>query len=379
LGPLVRNIGALSVTRTAIEYVFVCLGIVKVFRFIADKKRGLAGRFHASENRIIYLLYPIFCVKQTALGATGLVGTAWIRCKDIYTKITRQAMHMWRRPLVIVHTESHRGWGGQELRVLTECSCMKQKGHRPILVASRKSKLYPKAKAAGLETLPMSFTNLTALGDLIRLRSWLKKTTPDVFNTHGNVDAKVGLLAAAGLKIPCVIRSRHHSHPVSSTWYNKWMYRHLSHYVFTTADCTSQQIIRDLSLAPAKVVTVGSGIIPPESLIDRQSARHRLQKELHVSSQVRFLGSVAMMGSWKGQRYIIDGFAQICKAFPRHHLVFVGDGSEMDRLKHQAARLGLSDRIHLTGFKKDPWPYFRAFDLDILASTKNEGIPQVLL
>jgi glycosyltransferase involved in cell wall biosynthesis len=256
---------------------------------------------------------------------------------------------------------------------------MKQKGHRPILVASRKSKLYPKANAAGLETLPMSFTNLTALGDLIRLRSWLKKTTPDVFNTHGNVDAKVGLLAAAGLKIPCVIRSRHHSHPVSSTWYNKWMYRHLSHYVFTTADCTSQQIIRDLSVAPAKVVTVGSGIIPPESLIDRQSARHRLQKELHVSSQVRFLGSVAMMGSWKGQRYIIDGFAQICKAFPRHHLVFVGDGSEMDRLKHQAARLGLSDRIHLTGFKKDPWPYFRAFDLDILASTKNEGIPQVLL
>jgi glycosyltransferase involved in cell wall biosynthesis len=256
---------------------------------------------------------------------------------------------------------------------------MKQKGHRPILVASRKSKLYPKANAAGLETLPMSFTNLTALGDLIRLRSWLKKTTPDVFNTHGNVDAKVGLLAAAGLKIPCVIRSRHHSHPVSSTWYNKWMYRHLSHYVFTTADCTSQQIIRDLSVAPTMVVTVGSGIIPPESLIDRQSARHRLQKELHVSSQVRFLGSVAMMGSWKGQRYIIDGFAQICEAFPLHHLVFVGDGSEMDRLKSQAAQLGLSDRIHLTGFKKDPWPYFRAFDLDILASTKNEGIPQVLL
>ena len=253
---------------------------------------------------------------------------------------------------------------------------MKQKGHRSILVAPRKSKLYPKAKAAGLETLPMSFTNLTALGDLIRLRSWLKKTTPDVFNTHGNVDAKVGLLAAGRTEdtLRHTIASPQPS--VSSTWYNKWMYRHLSHYVFTTADCTSQQIIRDLSVSPTKVVTVGSGIIPPESLIDRKSARHRLQKELHVSSQVRFIGSVAMMGSWKGQRYIIDGFAQICKAFPRHHLVFVGDGSEMDRLKHQAARLGLSDRIHLTGFKKDPWPYFRAFDLDILASTKNREFPR---
>jgi glycosyltransferase involved in cell wall biosynthesis len=48
-------------------------------------------------------------------------------------------------------------------------------------------------------------------------------------------------------------------------------------------------------------------------------------------------------------------------------------------LKQQCEHLGLVDRVHLTGFKENPWPYFRAFDLNVLASTKNEGIPQVLL
>jgi glycosyltransferase involved in cell wall biosynthesis len=286
---------------------------------------------------------------------------------------------MLNRSLVILHTESHRAWGGQEMRVLSECLWMKKKGHRPILVASQKSQIISKAKAAGLEVRPMTFSILTALGDLIRLRAWLKKSRPDVLNTHGNMDAKVGLVAALGLGIPCVVRSRHHSHPVSPTWYNKLMYRHLSHYVFTTADSTSRQIIRDLSVAPAKVVTLASGITPPATLMDREAARHRLQRELHLPTNARFLGSVARLGDWKGHRLIIDGFADICQAFPNHHLVFVGDGSEMASLRQQCERMGLSDKVHLIGFRKDPWPYFRAFDLNVLASTKNEGIPQVLL
>lgn len=286
---------------------------------------------------------------------------------------------MINRSLVIFHTESHRNWGGQELRVLKECLWMKDKGHRPMLIASKKSQIYPKAQTAGLDVRLMSFSNLTALVDLIRLRGWLKQSRPDVFNTHGNMDAKIGLLAAVGLGIPCVIRSRHHSHPVSPSWHNKMMYRHLSDYVFTTADRTSRQIIEDLSVAPDKVITVASGISPPDTLMDRADARRRLQEELHLSPHDRFLGSVAMLGDWKGHRYIIDGFAQIHRDFRHHHLVFVGDGSEMAVLKQQAEHLGLDDRVHLTGFKENPWPYFRAFDLDILASTKNEGIPQVLL
>ena len=286
---------------------------------------------------------------------------------------------MTKRSLVIFHTESHRSWGGQESRVFNECLWMKNNGHRPLLLASLKSQIYSRAKAAGLPVFPMSFSNLTAVSDFIRLRRLLRKYAPHVLNTHGNMDAKVGLTAARGLGIPCVIRSRHHSHPVSPSCYNKWIYRKLSHYVFTTAQSISNQISRDLAVEPSKVITIASGIIPPDTLIERDDAIHRLQQEFKLDRDARFVGSVAMLRDWKGHRFLLDGFGEISVKFPHYHLVIVGDGDKMEALKQQRDRHGLTNKIHFTGFRNDPWPCFRAFNLNVLASTKNEGIPQALL
>ena len=235
--------------------------------------------------------------------------------------------------LVIFHTESHRSWGGQESRVFNECLWMQNNGHHPLLAAPARSPIYSRASDAGISVVPMRFTSLSALADLIRLRIALKRHRPQVLNTHGNMDAKVGLMAAYGLGIPCVIRSRHHSHPVSPSWYNKLMYRHLSDYIFTTADGVTRQIVTDLSVDPSKAVTVASGIIPPEKLPERQASIERLQGELNVGPYTRFIGSVAMLRDWKGHRFVVEGFAHIREQIPNHHLVILGDGDEMQALK----------------------------------------------
>jgi glycosyltransferase involved in cell wall biosynthesis len=281
--------------------------------------------------------------------------------------------------LKIVHTESHRSWGGQESRVLSECLWMKKNGHRVWLAAPARSQLYARAQVAGLDVWAMGFNNLSAVSDFIGLRRRLRKIAPDVLNTHGNMDAKVGLMAARGLSIPCIVRSRHHSHPVSPSWYNKWMYRYLSHYIFTTAQAVADQIVRDLLVDPAKVVSVASGIVVPTVLTPRETAIRQMQETFALDRDVRFVGSVAMLRDWKGHRYLVEAFGAISAAFPRHHLVIVGDGDEMAALNRQGESCGLTGRIHFTGFRDDPWPCFRAFDLNVLASTKNEGIPQVLL
>jgi glycosyltransferase involved in cell wall biosynthesis len=127
------------------------------------------------------------------------------------------------------------------------------------------------------------------------------------------------------------------------------------------------------------VTTVASGIVPPDTLLPRETAIRRMQADLALDGDARFVGSVAMLRDWKGHRHIVDAFARIGGSFPAHHLVIVGDGDEMAALRRQADAGGMSGRIHFTGFREDPWPCFRAFDLNVLASTKNEGIPQVLL
>ena len=248
-----------------------------------------------------------------------------------------------------------------------------------LLAAPKPSLIHNRARSADLPTVSFAFINPTVATDYFRLRALLKRFAPDVLNTHGNLDAKVGLMAARGLGIPCVIRSRHHSHPVSPSWYNKWMYRKLSHYVFTTAQCVSDQIVADLKVRPDKVVTLGSGIVLPRAMPEKTEAIRRLQQNFNLAGDILFIGSVAMLRDWKGHRFLMEAFRQISGRFPAHHLVIVGDGDEMAALQRLREDLEIADKVHFTGFRDDPWPFFRAFELNVLASTCNEGIPQVLL
>lgn len=281
--------------------------------------------------------------------------------------------------LTILHTESHRSWGGQEMRVLNECLWMKAHGHRVLLAASPISQIFKNALEASLETHPFSFNILSAPGDFIRLRYFMKKLKPSVLNTHGNMDSKIALTAAWGIGIPCIIRSRHHGHPVTPNWYNKLLYNYFSHYIFTTADCISHQIVRDLNVPQEKVITVASGISPPKALAAKEEAKRKLQQHLGLPQDSRFIGCVSRLQERKGHDTLIAAFFKIKDAYPHHHLLLVGDGDKLSSLKHQANHLGLTGRVHFLGFQKDPWLFLKAFDCHILASTEKEGIPQVLL
>jgi glycosyltransferase involved in cell wall biosynthesis len=283
-----------------------------------------------------------------------------------------------KTPLTILHTESHIEWGGQERRVFTECRWMKEKGHRVILVTPKRSRLYQKATSQNWELYSMDFRNHTLPIDFFRLRSILKAIRPDVVNTHGNTDSKVALTAAYGLGIPCVIRSRHNSHPVANKWHNRILYQKLNRYIFTTANCISRQLVQDLGVSPDSVYTIASGIEVPKDLPDHEQARSLIVSELGLNSESRFIGCVSRLEDGKGHDSIIDAFYKIKGLFPNHYVLLIGEGRYGAELKKRAGTEN-GKRIRFLGYRDNPWPYFKAFDVHILVSTKNEGIPQVML
>lgn len=281
-------------------------------------------------------------------------------------------------PLTIVHTESHRQWGGQEIRIFNECGWMHRRGHRIVVIAPRVSCLYRRSLEQGWQTHAVAFRDLGLPVDILRLRRLLKKIRPHVLNTHGNIDSKAGLTAAWGLGIPCVIRSRHHSPPVRPSWYNRALYRRLCDVVFTTGDVITRQLVADLDAGRRRVITMTSGIAVPDGLPDREAARRSLAADLGLPGSARFIGCVSLLDSGKGQAVLIDAFARLAPAFPRHHLVFVGDGAYGRELRAHVPS-EIAERVHFPGFREDPWPCFRALDCHVLASTRYEGTPQVLL
>ena len=58
-------------------------------------------------------------------------------------------MRQWR----ILHTESSRGWGGQEMRVFAELEWMRAQGHWVALAAHPESAIAERARAAGMTVI----------------------------------------------------------------------------------------------------------------------------------------------------------------------------------------------------------------------------------
>ena len=277
--------------------------------------------------------------------------------------------------LTILHTEASNGWGGQEIRILSEAEWFRDQGYRIILANPQNGQLNAKARARGFEVFDIPFEKKTQLRDFFRVRKIIKDHKPDVIGTHSSVDSWVGLLAATLSRVACRLRYRHVSTPVHNNLFNRFQYTSLCDHIITTGDCISEPLRKAFQLPVEKVRTIFTGIDVPTTLPDRNDSRIALAQELHLPGSSRFVGMVAVLRSWKGHAYLIEAFDQIADQFPAHHLILAGNGPQ-SHLQTQIDDCRHNDRIHLIGHRENPWMVFRALDVAVLSSFKNEGIPQ---
>lgn len=91
---------------------------------------------------------------------------------------------------------------------------------------------------------------------------------------------------------------------------------------------------------------------------------------------VGYVGSLHAKG--KGLIYLISAFHTIKQNIPDSMLVIVGDGPDKDELISHVKELDLCDDVIFTGFKNDPLPYIKGFDMLVLPSL-HEAFGLVLL
>lgn len=279
----------------------------------------------------------------------------------------------------IIHTTCHTDWGGLEKRVLNESLWMADKGHQVIIIAPENTPLLQRAKGHGLNLYPMSFKRLSALSDYSRLIRIFNQEKPHIVNTHGNTDSKIALPAAKKALVPCRILSRHISTPVSNTWYNRLLYKKLSHYTFTTADYTRRHLQDVFNLSAQQVFSIPSGIVEPAALSPKDEERKNLAAKLNLDPCARFIGFAGRVSQDKGVDTLLQGFQKAARHIP-HHLVIAGTGeaSFLGRMSELARDLNIENRVHFIGFQENVWPFYRSLDCKILPSVF-EGIPQVLI
>jgi glycosyltransferase involved in cell wall biosynthesis len=274
----------------------------------------------------------------------------------------------------IVHTEASLGWGGQEIRILTEAAGMIARGHQVEIACPREARIFVEAQRFGVPATALPIGRKRPRG-VFALRRFLAARQVDAINAHSSTDAWLAALAGRSLsRPPPMVRTRHISAPVARDAMTRWLYTKATAEIVTTGEAIRTQLIRDIGVAPSRVSSIPTGIDPKRfGPADRDDAR----RSLGLPAGVPLIGIVATLRSWKGHRILVEAMTLL--AHRGAQLAIVGDGPQREALRAQIGALGLDARVRLAGNQNDVTRWLAALDVFALPSYANEGVPQALL
>jgi len=279
--------------------------------------------------------------------------------------------------LSIVHTENSCGWGGQEIRILTEARGFQDRGHRVTLVAPAEAPIADAGERFGLPVVRLDIRR-KRLANFLALRGWIAKNLAriDILNTHSSTDSWLSALACATLHdAPPIVRTRHVSTTIRNRPTTRWLYGRATTHIVTTGEALKRQLAHDNGISLAKMTSIPTGIdlarfVPGDGV----AARARLDLPPKPT-----LGIVATLRDWKGHDMLFEALARDRAGWDAWNVLVVGDGPYRARLDAQLAALRLADRVRFAGQQEDVVPWLQALDLFALPSWGEEGVPQAIL
>ncbi len=132
-------------------------------------------------------------------------------------------------------------------------------------------------------------------------------------------------------------------------------------HIITVSDLTRQTVIEKYGIPPDKVTTVHNAVVPlSEDLLS-------IPKPDNKDKVVTFLGRITMQ---KGPEYFVEAAAKVLKKNHNVRFVMAGSGDMMNKMIALAAKRGIADRFHFTGFLRGRQVYemLKASDVYIMPS-----------
>ena len=273
----------------------------------------------------------------------------------------------------IVHTEASLGWGGQEIRTLSESRGLIARGHEVKLLCPAEARIYAEAPRWGVPVIALPIGRKRPLGVKV-LYGWLKGNGCDVVCTHSSTDAWLVALAllALGRPVP-MVRIRHISAPVPTNAPTRWLYTRATARIVTTGEVLKNELVQRNGFPANRIDSVPTGVDPERY---RPGDRAAARAALGLPAGRTLVGIVATLRDWKGHEYLIEALAGLPESV---RLVIVGDGPRRQILEAFVEKLALQPRVLFAGDQADVVPWLQALDIFVLPSFANEGVPQALV
>ena len=262
--------------------------------------------------------------------------------------------------LTILHTESSKGWGGQENRTLNESMGLTKLGARVIIACQPDSQLLKRAEEKGIEVRPVVMGNSFDPRAIRAIQKIIRRDGVDVVNTHSGRDSIIAGIAGRLSSVhPVIVRTRHLALPITS----KLSYALLPHCIVTVSKYVGQYLT-DCGIKSEKVVTIPTGV--DLGRFDRDAEKGTLKEELGISPDTPLVGTVAILRVKKGHQVLLEAIPKILKAVPQAEFVFAGDGPQRNNIEKTIAEKELKDKVHLLGLRRDIPNVLKSMDVFVL-------------
>lgn len=276
-----------------------------------------------------------------------------------------------QQPIHVVHLVIALNVGGLEQVVIDLASRMDRSRFRATIVCIQERGTHAdRVEALGIPVVSLDCGTRgfhTIVPRLIRL---LHRLRPDILHTHNPHPHLVGSIAAAVLRYPKVINTKHGRNTPEvrrSVLANRLASMLSSSLVAVSGDASL--VATDIERVPRrKVRTIHNGI-------DLEKFPFRDRRER--SGPIRAI-HVARLNAIKDQKCLLEAARLVVDRVPDFHLTIVGDGPMRDELLELHTALKLKEHVDFLGERHDVPELLAEADLFVLSSLK-EGLSLTLL
>jgi len=249
--------------------------------------------------------------------------------------------------------------------------------------------LIPEVRARGvhLTILPSLVREVNPVKDavaLVALIRLIRRGRYDVVHTHSSKAGILGRWAACLAGVPIIVHTVH-------GWGHHDRQHFLVRRLYVLLERATQRITDKLIAVSPRNVEKGlaDGIATPEKYVTIRSGieldrfrspsrpREALRAELGIPQGSPVVGTVTRLSPQKAPLDFVDAASRVVAQRQEAHFVIVGDGPLRADVEARVTVLGLTERVHLTGLRRDVPDLMHSFDIFALSSLW-EGLPRVL-
>jgi glycosyltransferase involved in cell wall biosynthesis len=244
-----------------------------------------------------------------------------------------------------------------------------------------------RARGTPLTIMPELRRELSPANDLkalLKLAKMMRRGRYQIVHTHSSKAGVLGRVAAKMARVPLIVHTVH-----GWSFHQQLSPRKLRFYVALEkiGDWCGHAVIlvaekdREKGLAQAIRGVVHSPVIRSGIELDRfghpQIPPAEMRRQLSLPADALVVGSVTRLSPQKGPLDLIAAFSLVQRQFPDVWFIVVGDGPLRPEVENLIRQLGLTNRVILTGLRRDVPELLAAMDVFALSSLW-EGLPRVL-